>query len=154
MASRRRARGIALQVLYELDCTSHKSEEVLARLAYDDTVDEDAFAFVTSLVEGVQTYRKQIDSIIEEHARAFPVDQMAPIDRTVLRIGVYELVFAREVPVKVSINEAVELAKTFGGDATPRLVNGVLGSVVAEDRQQRPTEEDTAHRPPSRDDHA
>jgi N utilization substance protein B len=82
----------------------------------------------------VQSHRRQLDSIIEQHAPAFPVDQMAPIDRTILRIGLYELVFTRDMPFKVSINEAVELAKTFGGDSTPRLVNGVLGSVVDEDR--------------------
>lgn len=136
MTSRRRAREIALQVLYELDCTRHKAEEVLARLVYDDSIDADTMTFVTSIVEGVQAYRRQIDSIIGQHAPAFPVTQMAPIDRTILRIGLFELVFAREVPMKVGINEAVELAKTFGGDATPRLVNGVLGAVAAEDRPQ------------------
>lgn len=129
---------MALQVLYELDCTHHKAEEVLARLVYDESIDEEALAFVTAIVEGVQAYRRQIDFIIGRHAPAFPVEQMAPIDRTILRIGLYELVFARETPVKVSINEAVELAKTFGGDATPRLVNGVLGAVTAEDRPQAP----------------
>jgi transcription antitermination protein NusB len=130
MSSRRKARSIALQVLYELDCTRHRTDEVLARLAYDESIDEVMLEFITSLAEGVQTHRRQIDSIIEEHAPAFPVDQMAPIDRTILRIGLYELVFARETPYKVSINEAVELAKGFGGEATPRLVNGVLASVV------------------------
>jgi len=142
MSSRRKARTIALQVLYELDCTRHRTDEVLARLTYDESIDEVMLEFITSLVEGVQTYRRQIDSIIEEHAPAFPVDQMAPIDRTILRIGLYELVFARETPYKVSINEAVELAKGFGGDATPRLVNGVLASVVnknnPESRKEQP----------------
>jgi len=140
MVSRRKARSIALQILYELDCTRHRAEEVLSRLVYDETVDEETYRFVASLVEGVQTYRRQIDSIIQEHAPAFPVDQMAPIDRTILRIALYELVFAQDIPVKVSINEAVELAKRFGGDGTPRLVNGVLGAVAAEERRQRPGE--------------
>jgi N utilization substance protein B len=130
MASRRKARSIALQVLYELDCTRHRADEVLARLAYDESVDEETLAFVTTLVEGVQSHRRQIDTIIEEHAPAFPVEQMAPIDRTILRIGLFELVFAKETPYKVSINEAVELAKSYGGDSTPRLVNGVLAAVV------------------------
>jgi len=136
MVSRRGARSIALQILYELDCTHHRVEEVLARLVYDESVDEETYGFVAALVEGVQSHRRQLDSIIEQHAPAFPVDQMAPIDRTILRIGLYELVFTRDMPFKVSINEAVELAKTFGGDSTPRLVNGVLGSVVDEDRPQ------------------
>jgi len=141
MVSRRKARGIALQLLYELDCTHHKTEEVLARLVYDESIDEETYDFVSSLVEGVQSHRRQLDSIIEEHAPAFPVDQMAPIDRTILRIALYELVFTSSVPVKVSINEAVELAKTFGGTGTPRLVNGVLGSVVAKQQQQEGQQE-------------
>ena len=136
MASRRRARSIALQVLYELDCTHHRADEVLARLAYDESIDVETHGFIEKLVTGVQSHRRQLDSIIEEQAPTFPVDQMAPIDRTILRIGLYELVFARENPFKVSINEAVELAKAFGGDNTPRLVNGVLGAVVSEDQPE------------------
>jgi N utilization substance protein B len=134
MTSRRRARGIALQILYELDCTHHRAEEVLARLVYDESIDESTYAFIEALVGGVQAYRRQIDSIIEQHAPAFPVAQLAPIDRTILRIGLYEIVFAPEVSVKVSINEAVELAKTFGGESSPRLVNGVLGTVASSER--------------------
>jgi len=134
MASRRRARGIALQILYELDCTRHAADEVLARLVYDETVDEETYGFVERLVRGVQGHRRQIDSIIEQHAPAFPVEQMAPIDRTILRIGLFEMLFSDETPLKVSINEAVVLAKEFGGDSTPRLVNGVLGAVASENQ--------------------
>ncbi len=121
-----------------MDCTHHRTDEVLARLAYDESIDTETSAFVEKLVTGVQSHHRQLDSLIEEHAPAFPVDQMAPIDRTILRIGLFELVFARENPFKVSINEAVELAKAFGGDNTPRLVNGVLGAVVSEDQQETP----------------
>ena len=138
MIPRRRAREVALQSLYELDCTQHKAEEVLARRVYDDSIDEQALAFITAIVEGVRAHQRQLDSIIRQYAPAFPVEQMAPIDRTILRIGLYELVFAREVPVKVSVNEAVELAKRYGGDATPRLVNGVLGAVAAKEATAAP----------------
>jgi transcription antitermination protein NusB len=133
MASRRRARGIALQALYELDCTRHTTDEVIARLIYDESVDEETYGFVDKLVRGVQDHRRQIDSVIEQHATAFPVEQMAPIDRTILRIALFEMLFSVETPVKVSINEAVVLAKTFGGEATPRLVNGVLGAVATKE---------------------
>jgi N utilization substance protein B len=136
MTPRRRARSIALEILYELDCTRHKADEVLARLVYDDSVDESTYGFVAGLVGGVQSHLRQLDSIIEQYAPAFHVDQMAPIDRTILRIAIYEIVFTHETPLKVSINEAVELAKSYGGDATPRLVNGVLGAVASEDKPQ------------------
>ncbi len=136
MTSRRRARSIAVQILYELDYTAHKEDEVLARLAYDDSIKEDTYDFVTSLVTGVRRYQRQIDSIIQQHAPAFPVAQMAPVDRTILRIALYEMIFTDENPLKVVINEAVELAKEFGGDASPRLVHGVLGSVADQNRSQ------------------
>lgn len=134
MASRRRARSIALQALYELDCTHHTSDEVLARLISDESVDEETYGFVDRLVRGVRDHRRQLDSVIEQHATAFPVEQMAPIDRTILRIALFEMLFSDEIPVKVSINEAVVLAKTFGGEATPRLVNGVLGAVASKEQ--------------------
>jgi transcription antitermination protein NusB len=143
MASRRRARGIALQALYELDCTRHTTDEVLARLVYDESVDEETYEFVDGLVRGVRDHRRQIDSIIAQHAPAFPVEQMAPIDRTILRIALFEMLFSASTPLKVSINEAVILAKTFGGDATPRLVNGVLGAVASEEQSDTGQEEKT-----------
>jgi len=130
MGSRRRARGTALQVLYELDCTSHKAEEVLARLVYDEEVSEDDYDFIADLVRGVLEHSHEIDTVIAQHAPAFPVDQMAIVDRNVLRIALFELLYTDDTPLKVAINEAVELAKLFGADSTPRLVNGVLGAVA------------------------
>jgi len=130
MGSRRRARGIALQVLYELDCTSHKADEVLARLVYDEEVDEESYDFAAELVHGVLEHRREVDTVIARHAPAFPVDQMAVIDRNVLRLALYELLYTDDTPVKVAINEAVELAKLYGADSSPRLVNGVLGAVA------------------------
>ncbi len=140
MGSRRRARGTALQVLYELDCTSHKAEEVLARLIYDEEVDEDTYDFVADLVRGVLEHRREIDAVIARHAPAFPVDQMAIVDRNVLRIALFELLYTDDTPLKVAINEAVELAKLFGADSTPRLINGVLGAVAdgVEDKPDTP----------------
>ncbi len=130
MGSRRRARGVALQALYELDCTSHKADAVLARLVYDEEVDEETYDFAATLVRGVMEHRREIDAVIARHAAAFPVEQMAVVDRNVLRIALFELLYTDETPIKVAINEAVELAKLFGADSTPRLVNGVLGAVA------------------------
>lgn len=139
MTSRRLARSVALQSLYELDCTTHKPEEVLARLAADEEISEEVYDFVTRLTWGVSQHRRQIDSVIAQHAPAFPVDQMAPIDRIILRMALYEILFSSDAPLKVVINEAVELAKRYGGDASPKLVNGVLGSVANANGQKAPS---------------
>ena len=128
--ARRRARSLALQILYELDTTRHSAEEVLARLVYDDTVDEQTYDFVSTLVYGVLNYRRRFDSIIARHAPSFPVETMAVVDRNIMRMALYELFHESDTPVKVSINEAVELAKEYGADSSPRLVNGVLGAAL------------------------
>ena len=133
MTSRHIARSIALQVLYEIDSANHKAEEVLARLVYDDSVEEETYDFVLALVQGTLQNKHQSDAIISRHATAFPVQQMAIIDRSILRMALFELLHPGETPIKVSINEAVELAKEFGGDGSPGLVNGVLGAIVRSD---------------------
>ena len=130
MMARRRARSLALQVLYELDTTRHSGEEVLSRLVYDDAVDEQTYDFVSALVYGVLEHRRRFDSIIARHAPSFPVDTMAIIDRNIMRMALYEMFYEPDTPVKVSINEAVELAKEYGADSSPRLVNGVLGAAL------------------------
>ena len=130
MASRRRARSIALQVLYEVDTTTHSAEEILARYVDDDSVGEEACAFISAMVQGVMEHCHQLDTVISRHAPLFPVQQLAAIDRNILRMALFEMKYSANTPLKVSINEAVELAKSFGSDASPRLINGVLGSVV------------------------
>ncbi len=132
MASRRKARSIALQVLYEVDTTTHRAEEVLARHMYDDSIAEDAYNFICAMVQGVLEHHHQLDTVIARHAPAFPVQQMAAIDRNILRMALFEMKYSADTPLKVSINEAVELAKSFGSDASPRLINGVLGSVAGD----------------------
>ena len=132
MASRRKARSIALQVLYEVDTTTHRAEEVLARHLYDDSITEDAYDFICSMVQGVLEHHHQLDIVIARHAPAFPVQQMAAIDRNILRMALFEIRYSGNTPLKVSINEAVELAKSFGSDASPRLINGVLGAAAGD----------------------
>jgi N utilization substance protein B len=136
---RHQARTLALQVLYELDCTKHRVGEVLqARFAADGLHEQfasdekyaGAQTLATRLVHGVLEYRTRLDELIRHYAPEWPLDQIAVIDRNILRIAIFELVIDRTEPVKVVINEAVELAKTFGTESTPRFINGVLGTLA------------------------
>jgi N utilization substance protein B len=128
---RRKARTIALQTLYELDCSSHKSKEILARLLEEKFLPDEAADFARNLVNGVLKNKNGIDDMIQKFAPAFPINQIAPIDRNILRLAIFEILFDNRVPVKAAINEAVELAKGFGSDTSKKFVNGVLGSIVA-----------------------
>ena len=130
--ARRQARVVALQVLYELDCTRHKLEQTSAYSEAKDTLAPEALTFSEELVKGVLQEKSEIDSLIRKFASAFPPEQMSIIDRNILRLAIYEVLFTDKTPVKAAINEAVELAKDFGGDSSPRLINGVLGSVTTQ----------------------
>ncbi|HSX17783.1 MAG TPA: transcription antitermination factor NusB [Candidatus Saccharimonadales bacterium] len=145
MASNRHlGRIVALQTLYEEDfrreCndTSLKLSEVLARNInrYEETIDDKAF--IEQLVNGIDARQDEIDNIIRPVAPEWPIEQIARMDRVVLRIGVYELLFEDNVPPKVAINEAVELAKAFGGDNSSKFINGVLGTVLREKEAKKP----------------
>jgi len=131
MGSRRNARVAALQVLYELTFTAHEPMESLARLASEKALPPEACDFSSELIQGVLDSKSRLDDFIERFAPAFPIEQMAVLDRTILHLAIFEILFLGTTPVKVTINEAVELAKAFGSDSSPRLVNGVLGSIVA-----------------------
>jgi len=129
---RRQARIAALQVLYELDCTKHKVEEVLARLRTGETLTQEALGFTEELVRGVLQNKSELDALIKKFAPAFPSEQMSIVDRNILRLAIFEILFNDKTPFKVAINEAVELAKAFGSNSSPRLINGVLGSITTE----------------------
>jgi len=128
---RRKARIVALQALYEIDCSSHKPEEVLARLLQEKALPEEATDFMQRLVDKVLQNKQDIDDVIRRFAPAFPVEQIAAIDRNILRLAISEILFDNRVPFKAAINEAVELAKSFGSASSQKFINGVLGSVVA-----------------------
>lgn len=132
MKVRRQAREIALQALYEMDCTDHSLDATLAHLIEERHPSAQTIEFATTLVRGVRECQSQLDQIIAKHAPEWPVDQLAAVDRNILRIALYELQRVDDVPIKVAINEAVELAKTFGSDTAPRFVNGVLGAFMQE----------------------
>lgn len=134
MKVRRRARAVVLQTLYELDFTNHELRNAFEARLEDRPLPETAETFAWSLLKGVQTYRTYLDNVVGELAPEWPIEQIAAVDRNVLRIAIYELLFSPEIPPKVAINEAVELAKMFGAESSPRFVNGVLGSLVSRDR--------------------
>lgn len=130
MKVRRHARVLALQALYEIDTTQHLPGIVLDQRLAEDPLTDEGQAFARELVTGILQHRERLDEMIQQHAPEWPVDQMAVVDRNVLRIAIYEFEIGRLTPVKVAINEAVELAKLFGSDSAPRFVNGVLGALV------------------------
>jgi N utilization substance protein B len=127
--TRRKARIIALQALYEFDCAGHDPASSVSRLIGERPFPEDAASFALELVNGVLDNREELDAQIRRFAPSFPVEQLSLVDRTVLRIAIYEMMIGGRVPVKVAINEAVELAKTFGSESSSKFINGVLGSV-------------------------
>lgn len=130
MKSRTKARSLALQVLYEVDLTNHLPgvvfEERLAELPMSDELAE----FSRQIITGVLATAVPIDEFIVNHAPEWPLDQVAIIDRNILRIALWEFAVEKCTPVKVAINEAIELAKIYGSDSSSRFVNGVLGSLV------------------------
>jgi transcription antitermination protein NusB len=128
---RHKARTIALQALYEVDSAARPADSVVERLLSETDLNEETAAFVRELVAGTVGNRDKIDGSIKKYAPAWPLEQIAMIDRNILRLAIFEILFDNKVPVKVAVSEAVELAKTFGSESSPKFVNGVLGSVSA-----------------------
>lgn len=144
MASNRHlGRIVALQTLYEQDFRqdagdkSFDLDEVLKRniSRYKDTIDDTEF--INSVTKGVASQQSQLDELLQPLAPEWPISQIARMDRVVLRIGAYELLHNPDVPPKVVINEAVELAKAFGGDNSSKFVNGVLGTLLRQKEETK-----------------
>jgi N utilization substance protein B len=129
--ARHKARVTALQALYEIDSVGRDPAAVGERLAAEARLSVENTAFARGLVRGVIERRKDLDEQIRTYAPAWPVDQLAVVDRSILRLAIFEILFDNEVPVKVAVSEAVELAKAFGSETSGKFVNGVLGSVAA-----------------------
>jgi N utilization substance protein B len=130
MKVRHRARATALQALFEIDCTGHNPHLVTEQRLEEADLPEPGASFARDLVHGLRKHQEQIDTLIARYAPEWPVDQIAIIDRNILRIAIYEILMRDDTPTKVAINEAVELAKQFGSESSGRFVNGVLGSLV------------------------
>ena len=125
---RRKARATALQALYEFDSVGHRVEVVVERLLAEGNLSEENNSFVRELLSGVVRNREEIDRYINKFAPSWPIEQISVVDRSILRLAIFEILFDNKVPVKVAINEAVELAKLFASDNSAKFVNGVLGS--------------------------
>ena len=136
MKPRTRARSIALQVLYETDiANNHLPGDVLKTRLEDTLLADDLSEFARVIIFGVLPLKQDLDQLIAKYAPEWPLDQIAAIDRNILRIAFWEFAVSRETPVKVAINEAVELAKLYGSDSAPRFVNGVLGTLAEHENE-------------------
>lgn len=130
MKARTRARGVALQALYEIDIANHPVGRVLEDRLDDENLTDDLKDFISQIVVGVVPIRDELDYVIAKYAPEWPLDQIATIDRNIMRVAVWEMAVIGDTPIKVIINEAVELAKLYGSDSAPRFINGVLGSLA------------------------
>ena len=137
MKPRTRARSTALQALYEIDLTGHSPGLVWEQRVAEEDLDDKLAEFARQIIVGVWPLAHTLDGYIAEHAPEWPLDQVAIIDRNILRIALWEFAVYNKTPIKVAINEAVELAKVYGSDSTPRFVNGVLGSLAQRQNEIR-----------------
>lgn len=130
MKPRTRARSLALQVLYEVDIANHPPGEIFKLRLEDIPLTDDQAEFARQIIFGILPITNTLDHLIARYAPEWPLDQIAAIDRNILRIALWEFAVFGETPLKVAINEAVELAKLYGSDSAPRFVNGVLGALA------------------------
>jgi N utilization substance protein B len=135
MSNRHLSRTLAMQTLYEWDFNGQKEKDLKDLLTYNLAEFAPGFddnGFTQHLVEGVIKNVKEIDELIRKYATEWPIEQITVVDRNILRIGIYELKMDPEIPSKVAINEAIEVAKAFGGESSGKFVNGVLGAIYKE----------------------
>lgn len=132
MKPRRLARRIALQALFEIDAVRHDPETTLGHRLEETKAAPEVETFARRLMWGVLNHQKEIDGYIRRHAPAWPLEEVAILDRNILRMAIFELLYEPDTPPRVAINEAVELAKRFGNESSRRFVNGVLGAVWKE----------------------
>jgi N utilization substance protein B len=130
MKPRTRARCLALQVLYEVDIANHPPGEIFKLRLEEAPLSDDLAEFARQIIFGILPLTSTLDHLIARYAPEWPLDQIAAIDRNILRMALWEFAVFRETPIKVAINEAVELAKLYGSDSAPRFVNGVLGALA------------------------
>jgi N utilization substance protein B len=132
---RHQARVAALQTLFELEFAANSLTDILARTLQEKNLSGSTAIFAKELVSGVVKNQQFIDNSIRQFATAFPIEQIAAMDRNILRLALFEILFHNKVPHKVAINEAIELAKAFGSETSPKFINGVLGSIITSKHQ-------------------
>ncbi len=130
MKPRTRARSLALQVLYEIDVANHPPADIYKSRLEETPLSDELSDFARQIIFGVIPLTHTLDQIIAKYAPEWPLDQIAAIDRNILRMALWEFAVYHETPIKVAINEAVELAKQYGSDSAPRFINGVLGALA------------------------
>lgn len=134
---RRKARVAALQILFQMDVRNKRVEEVLPHFEIPKDWDEDTLSFFLCLVRGVENKKEAIDEILSQSSQGWPLYRMANVDRNILRLAVFEILFLPEVPVSVTINEAVEMGKEYGTEESGKFINGVLGQLVKSWEEKR-----------------
>lgn len=135
MKPRTRARALALQALYEIDLSNHPPGDVYKSRLEEVSLTDELTEFARQIIFGTLPLKHELDQLIEKYAPEWPLDQIAAIDRNILRMALWEFAVQRETPLKVAINEAVELAKLYGSDSAPRFVNGVLGALAEHEHE-------------------
>jgi N utilization substance protein B len=139
-SNRRRARTAILQALYEADTSDHAAKDALEHIIRAEHLGAESASFARDLIDEVLSKQDETDRLIAEAAPAWPVEQLAPVDRNVLRLAIRELLRDNGAPVRVVVNEAVELAKRFGSENSARFVHGVLGSIIRQHLDSRQDE--------------
>jgi len=132
LTKRRRSRESALQVLYQWDMTQQDARKGLVHFKEHFSLKEESDPFLDLIVQGVLTHCQEIDRLIEQYSEHWRLGRMAPIDRTILRIAIFELLYCEEIPPKVTLNEAVDLGKQFGSDESGSFINGILDHILNE----------------------
>ena len=132
MTKRRRSRESALQVLYLWDMTQQDARKGLVHLKEHFSLKEESDPFLDLIVQGVLTHCPEIDRLLEKYSEHWRLGRMAPVDRTILRIAIFELLYCEEIPPKVTLNEAVDLGKQFGSEESGSFINGILDRILNE----------------------
>jgi N utilization substance protein B len=134
--SRRKSRELALQILYQVEFTNQREKEVVplffTHLVSHKTVDD----FVNRLVQGVGQYQGEIDQLLKDYSKHWALERLSSIDRNILRIGIFEILWCNDIPSKVSINEAIELGKKFGTEKSASFINGILDKIAHSEKQK------------------
>ncbi|MGI9569251.1 MAG: transcription antitermination factor NusB [Desulfobulbia bacterium] len=130
MGNRRKSRELAMQALFYMDLNQNDSDELLERFCLNFTFSKKARPFFLKLIKGVIQAKPEIDSIIETYSDNWKINRMACVDRNIMRIAVYELLYCQDIPSKVSINEAIDVGKKFGTEESGAFINGILDSIL------------------------
>lgn len=130
MRKRRRSRELALQILYQLNISNQEAPRAIAELQEHFSPEMEKDEFLERIILGIVEHRKEIDSLIEEYSENWRLDRMTMIDRAILRMAIFELIYCQEVPPKVALNEAIDLSKRYGSEESGSFVNGILDQIL------------------------